>query len=156
MMTASDGPDIVVGVDGSRPSVDALIWALRLAAARDWSIEVVTAWPGAGEVLVHEVPGHFSVPRERACEAQESALAEARRALGDRAPVEQVIVNAHPVEALRDRAVDARLLVVGGHSEPRPPQHAGRAAVGDTLAMLVDCPLVVVQEHAPERELATT
>lgn len=145
--SASQTHDVVVGVDGSEPSTRALIWAMRVAKSRGWTVEAVTAWPDAGAVLVHEVPGHFSQPRQHACEAQESALAEAQRAVGGYSAVDTAIVNAHPVVALRQRAAGARLLVVGGHEDPRPPAHAARPAVGDSLALLVDCPLVVIQEE---------
>jgi nucleotide-binding universal stress UspA family protein len=152
--SASTAHDVVVGVDGSAPSTRALIWAIRLAASRGWTVEAVTAWPEAGAVLVHDVPGHFSQPRQRACTAQESALADAQRAVGGITEVDTVIVNAHPVVALRERAAGARLLIVGGHEDPRPRAHASRPAVGDSLAGLIDCPLVVIQDEPGDHDLS--
>jgi nucleotide-binding universal stress UspA family protein len=139
--------DVVVGVDGSGPSVRALIWALRLANHRGWTVEVVTAWPGADAVHVHEVPGHFSAPRQRAFAVQDAALTQAREAVGNGNAARALVVNAHPVEALAARGATARLLVTGAHADRRrPPAHRGRASVGQSLALLVRCPVVVVHD----------
>jgi nucleotide-binding universal stress UspA family protein len=148
--------DVVVGVDGSGPSVRALIWALRLADQRDWTVEVVTAWPGADSVHVHDVPGHFSAPRQRAFAAQGAALTQARETVGNGSAARALVVNAHPVEALAARGASARLLVTGSHADRRrPPGHRGRASIGQSLALLVRCPVVVVHD-ARTRHQATT
>lgn len=157
--TAEDArhADVVVGVDGSEPSIRALIWALRAAHQHDWSLEVVTAWPEADSLLVHDVPGHFSAPRQRAFVAQDAALARAREAAGYGTPLRALVVNAHPVEALAARAGGARLLVVGSHRDATEPfgRHHERAPVGVSVASVVRCPVVVVHGDgaAPPYEL---
>jgi hypothetical protein len=133
----------------------ALIWALDVAAAHDWTVEAVTAWPGADEVMVHEVPGHFCAPRERASSAQESAIARARHAVAAAPVLESRLINAHPVEALRDHAASARLVVVGTHKD-RLHMHPGRAPVGESLALLVNCPVVLVEDDGTEVEESAT
>lgn len=137
----------MVGVDGSPPSIRALVWAVRLARRRGWTLEVVTAWPDADSILVHDVPGHFSAPRQRAFAAQDAALAEARATGAGGTSVLSTIVNAHPVEALASRAASARLVVTGAHGAgPDPGRHHDRAAVGESVATLVRCPVVVVHD----------
>lgn len=42
--TTDPRPRIVVGVDGSDPSKQALRWAARIAAAEDARLDVVLAW----------------------------------------------------------------------------------------------------------------
>lgn len=139
---ATQPHEIVVGVDGSGPSTNALIWALRTAASRDWTVEAVTAWPEAGAVFVHEVPGHFCQPRQHAYDLQDAALAEALRVVGDEHCVETTIINAPPLEALRKRASSARLVVIGTHRTPS----ATHAGVVEELPMLVGCPVVVIHD----------
>jgi nucleotide-binding universal stress UspA family protein len=138
---------VVVGVDGSQPGTQALIWALREGAMLGWAVEVVTAWPAAGAVLVHEVPGHHSEPRSLAVSAQEQSLARALAAVDEPPAVVRSVVNAHPVDALIERAADARLLVVGSHG-PGPSPDPHHASVGDTLTLLCACPVVIVRPDA--------
>ncbi len=137
--------EVVVGVDGSEPSTRALIWALDMARSHGWSVDVITAWPDAGSVLVHEVPGHFSLPRHRADEAQRTALTNALLTIDSPPVVETHLVNARPVTALRERAATAQVLVVGSHGDDRPSDHRRRTPIGEALKPLVPCPVVVVE-----------
>jgi hypothetical protein len=138
---------LVVGVDGSAPSVAALAWALRAGRLHGWSVEAVTAWPEAAAVLVHDVPGHSSAPRHEALRAQARAVERALALVEDPAPLTTRVVNAHPVPALLERAGHARMLVVGSHGSTRPPSQRDRASVGDTLTLLAACPVVVVGDE---------
>lgn len=138
---------VVVGVDGSQPGTQALIWALREGAMLGWAVEVVTAWPEAGAVLVHEVPGHHSEPRSRAVLAQEQSLAHATARVDPLPALARSVVNAHPVDALIAHAADARLLVVGSHGPGASPD-PHHASVGDTLTLLCACPVVIVRPDA--------
>jgi nucleotide-binding universal stress UspA family protein len=142
---------LVVGVDGSTPSIKALIWALRVGRLHGWSVEAVTAWPEAAAVLVHDVPGHSSAPRHEALRAQARAIERALAVVEDPAPLTSSVVNAHPVSALLERAAHARMLVVGSHGSTRPPSQRDRASVGDTLTLLAACPVVVVGDE-PEQD----
>ena len=150
-----DGPTlrrdvVVVGVDGSEPSTRALAWALEVAATRGWAVEAVTAWPEAGAVLVHDVPGHHSEPRHRAVTTQARSIEAATRAVPRVPELTSVIVNSHPVDALLERSVDARLLVVGSHS-PEVAHEPRHVPVDETLALLCPCPVVVVRAKEPLR-----
>ena len=137
---------IVVGVDGSRASVDALRWALAEAAGRRCAVEVVTAWPHTGPVFLREVPGHHSDARERARLAQDEAL---RQALGGDAPdvaIRVVLENARPEQVLAARAEVNDLLVLGTSRDT--DDHDVDYDVEETLAERcqaeVTCPVVVV------------
>lgn len=145
---------VVVGVDGREASVAALAWAMRLAGSRGWTVEVVAAWPDRSEPFVHEVPGHYCVPRARAVARARAAVARASAdvaAAGARTgtpPVATYVENAHPVDALLARAADARVLVVGAPAEGH--RHARRhGSVAGTCSRLAACPVVVVEPLEP-------
>lgn len=141
---------IVVGVDGSEPGTRALVWALDLALRRGWTVEVVTAWPDAGAPLIHDVAGHFCEARHRAAEAQQHALREAKGWANGSPPLICLVVNAHPVEALLQRACGARLLVVGSQGDKGDRRHPGRPSVAETITLFASViPLVVVTEKSP-------
>ena len=149
-----DGPSlrrdvVVVGVDGSEPSTRALAWALDVAATRGWAVEAVTAWPEAGAVMVHDVPGHHSEPRHRAVTTQARTIEAATRAVATAPELTSVIVNSHPVDALLQRSADARLLVVGGSHGREGALERRHVPVDETLALLSPCPVVVVRAKEP-------
>jgi len=140
---------VVVGVDGSPPSVEALSWAMRLAYERGWTVEVITAWPDADAVWVHEVPGHFCEPRAMARLAQERAVQEASAAVEHLPRLRTELSNDRPVDALVGASRHADLLVMGSYGRPGPGRHA---QVRETCAARARCPVVVVQQDAePDR-----
>lgn len=140
-----DREHVVVGVDGSDASTDALAWALRQASRHGWTVDVVTAWPASDEVFVHDVPGHFSAPRQQAVVAQDRAVAKTLAGLPDPPPVRTHVDNASPVAALCEHARTARMVVVGSQGGTHTTPTA-RASLGDSLALLVECPVVVLHE----------
>lgn len=109
----SRGDLIVVGVDGSDRSVDALVWALRLAQEEDRPVLVVTAWPLRQRVFVHEIPGHFNEARWEAREAQARVIARARSLVADAPRIESTLVNAPVLGAIVALAAPHRLVVLG-------------------------------------------
>lgn len=134
------GGRVVVGVDGSADSVAALSWAVTLAARRGWLVEVVAAWPEPSAVFIHEVPGHFCVPRHQAMEAIRSAIEETSSQVDSLPPIVTHVANAHPVEALLERASGASLLVLGVGSGAA---HR-RDAVAQTCGLLAECPVALI------------
>lgn len=134
---------VVVGVDGTPASVAALAWALRTALASGAELDVVTAWPDPGDVFVHEIPGHYCVPRGRAQEAQEAALV-ATGAGDTRVPALRThLDNSHPVNALVEHADGAGVLVVGAS---HPHEGSRHLPVDRLCVLLAECPVVVVEE----------
>ncbi|GAA1227726.1 universal stress protein [Kitasatospora nipponensis] len=136
---------IVVGVDGSPSSIDALRWAVDQARTRSAVVEAVTAWQ-------HPVSTGWTVPFE----ADEDLAAVMRKVLDDAIarttdPQGQVeirprVVQGGTVSSLLEAARGAELLVVGSRG------HGGfvGALLGSVSGHCVQhtpCPVVVVR-HA--------
>ncbi|PRW62735.1 universal stress protein [Actinopolyspora mortivallis] len=108
---------IVVGVDGSAPSLAALDWALGQAELTGATVEAVTAW---------EYPAFYSweggaiSPREFESAASQTVEDAVDRAVDRRSsppPVRTKVTQGDSAQVLLDTARDAELLVVGsrGH-----------------------------------------
>lgn len=132
---------IVVGVDGSAASIDALRWATRQASLTGAALETVIAWqypiPSSGYLvgvqddwranaktaLDHAVD-HADLP---------AALSTSRRTL-----------EGHPAQVLVEAAAGAALLVVGSRG------HGGfvgmlLGSVSEHVCSHASCPVVVVR-----------
>ncbi|MEU3397130.1 universal stress protein [Streptomyces filamentosus] len=135
-------PTLVVGVDGSAESQEAVAFAVREASLREARLRAVWVWPRP--VLARE--------------DTEAGLAERRRLLAgsvagwtERYPdtdIDQDVVRGHPVPELTLAARESLALVVGrtgrgGHSGMR---------LGSTVHGLLhhaDCPVITVPSGAP-------
>jgi len=137
---------VVVGVDGSPISEDAVAVAFDQASSRHTALIAVHAWseiPEHGQFAIVDRPAELR--RIEAAERQLLAeqLASWREKYPD-IPVEQVVVSQPPTAALLERAAGAQLLVVGSH---------GRGGftgmlIGSTSRHLLHhapCPLLVVR-----------
>lgn len=138
---------IVLGVDGSAESKEALRWALEEARLRGSRLCVVHAWtlpaavygPGFGTNLVSELLEEL----QRGSEALiDRALEEAADPGG--AGVARAAVEGPPAQTLVDAAADAELLVVGSRG------HGGFAglllgSVSQQCAQHAPCPVVIVR-----------
>ncbi|GAA4771216.1 MULTISPECIES: universal stress protein [Streptomyces] len=141
---------IVVGVDGSEPSVKALRWAVRQAGLSGETLEAVISWeyPAAGwAAMVPSLPPDFD-PEEMASKILDDTL---ERTLGAEAAasVQRTVVVGNPAQALMERAEGADLLVVGdrGYSGFKA---ALLGSVGLHLSQHAPCPVVVVRGGAEE------
>ncbi|MFF9013355.1 universal stress protein [Streptomyces sp. NPDC014870] len=135
---------IVVGVDGSEPSLKALRWAAGQAALTGDELQVVSSWeyPASWATLMPGVPPEFD-PERLAKEILDQSLAEAL-APAVAATVTRTVVGGNPAQALLDQAPGASLLVVGDRG------YAGfKAAVLGSVSTHVTqhapCPVVVVR-----------
>ncbi|WP_329140862.1 universal stress protein [Streptomyces sp. NBC_01476] len=141
---------IVVGVDGSEPSLQALRWAARQAALTDASLEAVMAWelPGAvGWAGLPELPDDIDL-EEPARGSLAKAVATALP--GEQAvPVTQIVVLGNAAQAILDRGEGAELIVVGvrGHGTFRATL---LGSVSHTVTMHATCPVVVVRGTAAQ------
>ncbi len=136
---------IVVGVDGSEPSLDALRWAADQARLTGASLEVITTW---------EYPTSFGwapawPPDWNPGGDSRKALAEVvSNVLGQdtKIDVRQVVLEGHAAPALVNAAQRADLLVVGsrGHGA-----FAGMllGSVSEHCATHSPCPVVIVRPH---------
>ena len=145
---------IVVGVDGSAESTEALRWAIAEARLRGTNVRVLNAchFPAAmatshflggrpvSEPLLHAEQFHKHA--ERLLEHTVSDVA------GDDAGVriDQTVIEGHPSEALVTAANDADLLVVGSRG------HGGFAglllgSVSQACAHHANCPVVIIRRR---------
>jgi nucleotide-binding universal stress UspA family protein len=147
---------IVVGVDGSEASVEALRWAVDEARLRGATVVALHAWVFVPAAPIGD-PGMIAIPAgdlagqlEAETEAARAELADAvARALGPEPDVEVVqrLTEAEPGEALVEESKEADLVVVGSHG-----RSGLRAAIlGSVSRHVVDrarCPVVVVKPEA--------
>lgn len=134
---------IVVGVDASEPSKEALRWAIRQAELTGGHLEVVMTW---------EIPsmGYWSAIPEGIDFAKESETVLQQtidEVLGASPKVSfnAVVLEGHPAPVLVERSHDADLLVVGsrGHG-----QFTGMllGSVSEYCVAHASCPVVVVRK----------
>ncbi|MDT9691025.1 universal stress protein [Streptomyces sp. P9(2023)] len=134
---------IVVGVDGSEPSLKALRWAAGQAALTGDELQAVVGWEyPASWAAAPGMPPEFN-PELLAEQFLEESLTKAL-APDVAAGVTRTVVAGNPAQALVDQARGASLLVVGDRG------HAGfKAAVLGSVSTRVTqhapCPVVVVR-----------
>ncbi len=109
---------IVVGIDGSPSSLDALAWAARQADLTRSGLEIVMTWqlPSSYGWAV-PVPDEFD-PEEDVRQALETAAAAVHAEHPD-VNIDSRVVSGHPAPILVEASKGADLLVVGsrGHGE---------------------------------------
>jgi nucleotide-binding universal stress UspA family protein len=137
---------IVVGVDGSDASLDAVRFALRQAELTGSRVEAVTSWQYPTQYGV-EFYGEELDWDTIAATTLESALRDVRGAPpGSSVVVEQRVQRGHPAEVLVEASDGAELLVVGSRG------HGGFVgmlvgSVSEHVIAHAYCPVVVVR-HA--------
>jgi nucleotide-binding universal stress UspA family protein len=106
---------IVVGVDGSESSIDALRWAQRIGAGIGGEIDAVAAW---NYPTTYGMAG-WSDDWDPATHAARLLADTLTSTFGDTPPtgLRTSVVGGHPAHVLLDASVGAELLVVGsrGH-----------------------------------------
>ncbi len=141
---------IVVGVDGSAGSIEALRWAGTEADLRDAKIRAVSAWEfpymyGEGVVAL-SLDMLETETKARLDETIKKAIEDPAKA----AQVEQVVVCGHPSGVLETESKTADMLVVGARG------HGGflgllLGSVSDQIAKHAHCPVVVVRSANSEK-----
>ena len=109
---------IVVGIDGSPSSLEALSWAARQATMTGTVLEVVRTWEWpASYGWTVPLPDDFD-PEADVAAALESALTEVR-AEQPGLRIDARVVSGHPAPILVEASKGAELLVVGsrGHGQ---------------------------------------
>ena len=132
---------IVVGVDGSSSSEEALRWAIGQARLTGQPVDAVISW---------EIPVNYSVGPLLDLDWEGAATSTLKDAIvkavdsPDADRVSQRVVKGHPAQVLLDAAADAGLLVVGSR---------GRGgfkgmllgSVSQHVVARAACPVVVVR-----------
>jgi len=134
--------NIVVGVDGSASSADALRWAIEEARLRDAELTVLFAW----QLPLIGIPGAFN--RADLEQGARRLLAEEIAAVdppGD-VSINELVAEGDPSESLMAACdqLGADLLVLG--SRGRGGFKALRlGSVGQECAVHADCPVLIVK-----------
>lgn len=146
---------IVVGVDGSAASHEALRWAAQEASLRGARLVAVHAWayvlaapigdPGMMAMPTVDFPGHLEAEQEAASADFDAALAAAVSAEpAIEIEIERLLVEGDAGEMLVAQSADADLVVVGSHGR----SGFKAALLGSVSRYVVDraeCPVVVVK-----------
>ncbi|MFF5260920.1 universal stress protein [Actinomadura viridis] len=147
--TGPRNPEVVVGIDGSESSADAVGFALEEAALRDIGLLAVHAWSHP-----ESPPGIRPAVYDKAEAEREGArlLSEALAGWTDRepgVPVTQQVVEGGPVPVLIEASRTAELLVVGARGRGGfPGLHLG--STSHAVLHQAKGPVAVVRRH-PER-----
>jgi nucleotide-binding universal stress UspA family protein len=132
---------IVVGVDGSPSSLNALTWAVGQAALTGTDVQAVIAWEYPPLSGVDPMTTHIDW-RSRAQQTIDTAVD--RVAGADSVKVSSAVIAGHPAQVLLDASVGAQLLVVGnsGHgglTETLPGSVREQVITHATCPVLVMC-----------------
>ena len=141
-------PTIVVGIDGSKSSSQALRWAVAEARLRSVPVRAVHAW-SYSQPLVPSLVGYpYSAESFRnAIDDRWQAKQRLERAtseLGEDDGIERVVVEGPASQALIDAVGEGDLLVVGSRG------HGGLTnlllgSVSQQCAQHAPCPVVIVR-----------
>jgi nucleotide-binding universal stress UspA family protein len=146
-------PRIVVGIDGSTCSAEALQWALRIANTTDATIDAVIAWHLPNMYGVGYLPGDY----DPASDAEKILTEAVDAAVGLTRPADMrlIVKQGIPAKVLLDESEGAQMLVVGSRG------HGGFAglllgSVSAACAEHARCPVLVVHGENDSATEATT
>lgn len=143
MERTPEDPHVVVGVDGSEPSILALRLAAKLAPALGAEIHAVACWDYPRLYEEYRLPD-MTIFEKGARKRLDEAIHEA---FGDETPAgfTSTTVRGHPPTVLVEAAARAQMLVVGrrGHGGLRG-LHLG--SVSNACVARAICPVVVVHD----------
>jgi nucleotide-binding universal stress UspA family protein len=124
---------IVVGTDGSEPSLRAVDWAAKEAMLREVPLRIVSVAPPAGWFTP---PDNCIAPRRAAAEKALEDAAEAASMTAPDLTVDTALPTGDPGPVLADLGQHACLLVVGSAGTAVAP-------VSRYLAVHAPCPVVI-------------
>jgi nucleotide-binding universal stress UspA family protein len=148
--TSGNGHRIVVGVDGSQPSQEALAWAMRQAEVTGASVDAVIAWHDP--VVIGGMPHGPVAVLEQAAFGEFAATTLGNSIRDVSAPssvsVNPVVRRGNAAQVLIEAADGADLLVVGSRG------HGGFAgallgSVSQHCVHHAPCPVVIIRGPKP-------
>lgn len=148
-LAASEPGPVVVGVDGTRVSAEAVEFAFDQASRWGQPLLAVMAVDGS---LGTPMPGAPDSSDLRS--GADRDLAESLAGWSEKYPdvqVERVVELVNPLEALRRAAADARLVVVGSHGRGTLRRWA-LGSVSSSLLRAAPCTVVVVRPEYEDDE----
>lgn len=142
MRELSPASSVIVGVDGSRPAIQAALWAVPEAVSRDIPLRLVYVVDAVGLASPGAEGAHLAAAR--------SALEGTQRtvqAIGKPVKIETEVLWGTPVTKLSEQSRSAAMICVGSMGI----KHAcyGEGSVARALPGLARCPVAVV--HQPAR-----
>jgi nucleotide-binding universal stress UspA family protein len=137
-MNEARAPRIVVGIDGSEPSQDALRWAAQQAQVTGAELVAVIAW--------HLPEIYAYVNRDYGEDARKALETTLDKVLDPASPVKVSthVVEGRPASVLLEAAKDADLLVVGAHGHGAF-EGMRLGSVSQHCVQHATCPVVVVR-----------
>jgi nucleotide-binding universal stress UspA family protein len=143
-------PRVVVGIDGSEQSKQALRWAAHFAKATGAQLEAVAAWQYPFGYGWSAVPVEWSPEQD----TEKILTATIDEVMGADRPADMVleVLDGNPAKVLITRGKGAQMIVVGSRG------HGGFAglllgSVSSSVAEHATCPVLVVHgEVIPELE----
>ncbi|HET6966086.1 MAG TPA: universal stress protein [Acidimicrobiales bacterium] len=143
------GGPIVVGVDGSPGSVDALTWALAEAARREAKVHAVLAWQDPYTVVGPPPPTWVAGESlHQLGKVLDASVEHAVVAVGPDVAVAREVRSGNPVDVLTEAARGAALLVVGSRGRS-PVRAAFLGSVSQRCVQSASVPVVVVRRTDP-------
>ncbi len=140
MDTSESSSFIVVGIDGSEMSEQALRWAIEQARLTDSRVVAVTGFDVPWSIYL--TPTVTGTDYARVAQERLDSVVDSVGAMG--VDVERRVVQLHPAKALTLAAKSAELLVVGGHGAGGfPGMHLG--SVATHCVHYAPCPVVVMR-----------
>ncbi|WP_158839362.1 universal stress protein [Saccharothrix deserti] len=143
---------ILVGVDGSPASREALRWALTHAARTGDRVEAMMAWRREPGFVAANSPGgvhpHADIPGHRhPARVLHGIVEEVRATVPDAPRVAEVTIVGDAATTLTQASRQADLLVVGTNSRGRDAEAVLGSVTEDCLRH-ASCPVVVVPPNA--------
>lgn len=142
---------VVVGVDGSKNSIQAAVWALHFAESQGRSVELVSAWhypyaamsPEIGMVMGPDIEELRAAMQRDARKIVEAVKKQLSVNEGSRVSITTDVVEGSATEAMIEHAQPQDYLVVGSRSRS---MLAAALLGGTTLALAhrSRCPIVIV------------
>ena len=137
---------VVVGIDGSEPSLRALRWADRQAMVTGSSLDIVTVWTFPDHPAPLDIVPKVPWPEESLAQAQEALDRLVDEVLPQRAKdrVHAHVIRGDAAQVLIEESRDADLLVVGSRGRNEFTELM-LGSVSDRCARHAACPVVIVR-----------